>query len=138
MESLTIRRPPLLVWMNLVAAALFFLVTFFYVLQARWSFGLVWLVIGLFWLQRFFWARSTPFMEIGDGSITAYTSPTRQRSAALSDLASVEDGETEIVLTLKDDSTISLLKAQIADCEGKDAVKWLRSKIGRLPHPLDK
>ncbi len=128
MERLTIRRPPLLIWMNLAAAALFALTSCFYVLQGKWSFAFVWVMIGLLWLRRFVWARSTPSMEIADGSITAHLSPTRQRSAPLSELASVEDGEKDIVLTLKDGSTIPLPKAQISGGEVEDAVRWLRGE----------
>jgi len=113
-------RPGLMVNLNLLAAVLFGILSLFYFFDQRLFFGVVWLAIAAFWVRRYWWARTSPFLEIVGGTLVMHLGPGRRRELALAEVKGIDASESKVEVTLHDDSSFTFSKSDLG--------------AGELPH----
>lgn len=105
-DKVGFRRPGLPVYGNLLATLLFAITGMLYFLSGRTWFGIGWWVIGALWLRRYFWARRTPLLEIGEQEILVHVGPYRVRPLPLAEIASARLEDDKVWITLHDESIV--------------------------------
>ncbi len=117
MAAETFNRPRWMVHTNLAAGLLFAVLGLLHLATERFLFGIVWLVIAGFWLVRYRWALTSPFLEVAEGSLVVHLGPGRQRALALADVTGVTAEGSGVKLQLGDGSTLSLSASDLAPGE---------------------
>jgi hypothetical protein len=102
-----------MVHLNLLAAVLFGILSLFYFFDQRLFFGVVWLAIAAFWVRRFWWARTSPFLEIAGGSLVMHLGPGRRRELPLAEVKGIDASEAKVEVTLHDDTSFTFSKSDL-------------------------
>lgn len=105
-EVVGFARPGLTVYGNLLATLLFAITGMLYFLAGRTWFGIGWWVIGALWLRRYFWARRTPLLEIGEQDIRVHVGPYRVRPLPLAEIRSARLEDDKVHVELEDESSV--------------------------------
>lgn len=99
---------------NLIAAIFFGVAGTATFLAGRLWFPIIWWVLGLFWLRRYFWARDSPFLELSTEDLRIYISPGREQILPWSHVEAVHSQEKRIDLELADGSKAGFRASDLA------------------------
>ena len=115
---------------NLVAAIFFGIAGSATFLAGRLWFPIIWWVLGLFWLRRYFWARDSPFIELTTSDLRLYLGPGREQILPWNRVQEVTTPEGRLELELEDGTKVGFGASDLAAGEFPRFCERVRALAG--------
>ena len=118
-----VARTGMPLYLNLIAAILFFGVAGIEFAKESYTFAGIWAVLGLFWGRRYQWARKEPWAEIFDDHILFRISPRRDLVTLFSEITRLEHEGERVRIKFQDGSDLAF---RALDLQGGSVLEFMR------------
>lgn len=118
-----IRRTGMPLYLNLIAAILFFGVAGIELAKESYTFASIWAVLGLFWGRRFQWANKEPWAEIYEDHILFRISPRRDLVTLFSEITRLEHESENLRIHFQDGTDLAF---RTLDLTGGSVLELMR------------